>query len=456
MSVLALAPRAGVWAVVAVAAVGTALVTVWQPLVGLALGLAALTFALTFRWPGLGLALALLTLIIGQVGRIPLFGSEVAILPNDVLIPLVVLAWLARQLVDRRLTVRASPLRNILLIVSGVLVLSLVVAWLSGAFSNRQLLVAGSYILRWFEYLALFFLARSVVRPNTLWSWLVFFGLITLALAGLGFLQLSVVPDFSAYVPQGWDPHVGRLLATWFDPNFLAGFLGFAVVLFLSLATERVTGRWFSLGVAAVAIVALVLTFSRSGYLGFMVGFGVLAIVRARHFLSLGVLALLVTFLFVPRVQERVIGIRSLDETAQLRIESWRNALEVIADHPWLGVGYNTYRYVQVRYGFLDDVARHSAGGSDSSLLTIAVTTGVVGLMVFLALLARMLQSAWMAARLTRDPTVRALGYGFVAGLLGLIVHGQFVNGLLYPHLLEVQWVMLGLLLGCRDQEKRV
>lgn len=437
-------------------AVVAALVVAWHPLIGAVLVGGAVMGVAIFLWPSLGIVASLLTLVIGQAGRIPVPGSEVAILPNDVLLPLVIVAWLARRLVDRKPMLPSTPLGRSLVLFIGLLMLSFFGAVLTGTFLRRELFVAGLYLVRWVEYLALFFIARTVVRPGTLWRWAVAIGLVATALAVLGFLQLYFIPDFSAYVPKGWDPHVGRLLSTWFDPNFLGGFFAFVIVLFLSLATERRSGRLVSLGIALVCMLALILTFSRSGYAGFLVGFGVLAIVRARHFLSIGILVLLLVFLFVPRVQERVIGIRSIDETAQFRLTSWRNALTVVADHPWLGVGYNTYRYVQVRYGFLDDPALHAAGGSDSSFLTVAVTTGFIGFAAFLLLLGKMLQAAWLAAERSSDSTLRGFGYGVFAGFIALIVHGQFVNGLFFPHLMQVQWIALGLLLGARDGEVSV
>lgn len=434
--------------------VGTVLAAVlvaWQPAVGL-IGVAAALLGLAcFIRPTVGLALSLLTLALGQTVRLPLLGAEAAVLPNDLIFPVVILAWVLRQVLRGASPFPTQPLTRPLLFVLGAFVLSLTAAALRGVFTERQLLVAGLYVLRWVEYLFLFFVARSVVRPETLRRWLWFFGGITLALAILGFVQLVIYPDFSAFVPQGWDPHVGRLLSTWYDPNFLAGFFAVSLLIFLALLHEQTTDRWLAAVVVGVTLAALVLTFSRSGYVGFLVGFGVLAFLRARHFLAVGALTALLVFLFVPRVQERVIGIRSVDETAQLRLQSWRNALTVVADHPWVGVGYNTYRYVQVDYGFLKDPAEHSAGGSDSSFLTILVTTGLVGLVGYLALLVRTLAVTWRTSQTARDPTQRALGYGLLAGLVALIVHGQFVNGLLYPHLMEIQWVLLGWLLGARE-----
>lgn len=451
---LTFSPLGALAVIAAAAAVGVGIGV--SPLMAAGLVGALLVVTLTVLWPSWGLLLVLATVAVGQTVRLPLFGEETAVLPGDALLPLVAIGWAIRRLTRREPMFPARPLGRPLLIVIGVFILSLLAAVLREEFTSRELAVAALYILRWVEYLMVFFIARTVVRSGLLRRWVRVFGLLVLALAALGFLQVIFFPDFSSFVPQGWDPHVGRLLSTWYDPNFLAGFFAFAILVFAALLGDKTPDRRLALVVVSVGLLALVLTFSRSGYAGFVIGFGVLALLRTRHFIALGALAVLLVFLLVPRVQERVIGIRSVDETAQLRIKSWENALTVVRDYPWLGVGYNSYRYVQVRYGFLDDPAEHAAGGSDSSFLTLGVTTGVVGMVAYLVLLAAMLKAAWDTARRAVDPTLRAAGYGVLAGLIALIVHGQFVNGLLYPHLMETHWFMLGALLGARDREAGV
>lgn len=418
-------------------------------------GAAALALATaTVARPAVGLLAVLATVIVGQTLRLPV-GSESTLLASDLIVPLVLVAWVARRALRRQPVLPLTPLGRPVAAVLAAFALSFVGAALSGDFTGRELLVAALYLGRFAAYLSVLVVARDVVRTESLSRWLAIGAGAVGAVAVLGFVQLVLVPDFSRFVPQGWDPHVGRLLSTWFDPNFVAGlFLVSALVATAMLVEPHASHRRAALATLVASLAALVLTFSRSGYAGLAAGFAVLAVTRARHFLAPALLGALLVFLLVPRVQERVIGVRTVDETAQLRLQSWRNAVTVIADHPWLGVGFNTYRAVQVRYGFHNDPAAHAAGGSDSSLLTVAVTAGMVGLVVYGGYVARLLATARRGALAGRQPLTRALGYGTLAALVGLIVHGQFVNGLLFPHLMIIQAVLLGWLLGARDAEE--
>jgi len=43
---------------------------------------------------------------------------------------------------------------------------------------------------------------------------------------------------------------------------------------------------------------------------------------------------------------------------------------------------------------------------------------------------------------------MRGLGLGIFAGTLGLVAHSQFVNSLLYPHIMLYLFIVLGLFYG--------
>lgn len=438
-------------AVVMAAAVGLA--SSVSPLTVAALAVvASAAFALLLQ-PLLGVAALLSTLALGQVARFGFFGGSANILPTDLLLPAVLGAWLLARLIGGQIPIVRSRLLAAALAWLVAMVLSLATGLPRLNLGAGDNLVAALYAARWVLYFGAFLLTADAVRTEPQARRVTFTLLaVGLLVAGLGFIQLAVFPDFSSMVPKGWDPHVGRLLSTWFDPNFVGGFFAFLLLVALGIAWEsRGTLRAVLLTAVAVLLAALLLTYSRSAYAGLLVGGGLFALLRARVLLVVGALAGLIVFATVPRIQERVIGVRSVDETAQLRIVSWNNALEVFRDRPLTGVGYNAYRFAQVEYGFLTDPAEHSAGGSDSSILTVAVTTGVFGLAAYGWLLAAQLATAWSGARATGFR--RGLSLGATCGLVALIVHGQFINGLLFPHLMLTTWVVLGTLTGLKRIE---
>jgi O-antigen ligase len=312
------------------------------------------------------------------------------------------------------------------------------------------------YAVRWAEYSFLFLIATDLsLNKKTAWRLVMAMTWTGLALAILGFIQLKLFPDFTFMVPRGWDPHVGRMLSTWFDPNFLGGYLAALTTISFAIALSRGRRGYWWWAATAIMALAVALTYSRSGYLALAAGLGIVALVKSRLMLWLGLLAVIAAVLFVPRIQERVIGIRTVDETAQMRLVSWSNALTVVGDHPVIGVGYNFYRYVQVQYGFLNKTSAHSASGSDSSLLTVAVTTGLIGLAVYIWLYLAFLREAVLLAKSTAaGKDWVAYGLGLTAALVALLIHGQFVNGLLYPHIMQFIWISLGIAVAIKQDQR--
>lgn len=401
-------------------------------------------------YPEAALLASIGSIILGQLIRLPIGDS--AILPNDIILPALIVSWTLKKLASRHWELQRHSLTLPIILMLLVMFLSLVVN--IGREDSKEWWNGALYFIRWIEYLALFWIGLDVFRTHArakkYLNIIIGTGVL---LAMLGFIQLKVFPDFSFMVPQGWDPHVGRLLSTWFDPNFLGGLfvLLIAIAASVALYTPFKQSRWLWIA-AGIMSLATVLTFSRSAYVGLVVALGIIGLARSRVALFLGALAMISVVMLVPRVQERVIGIRSVDETAQLRLVSYRNAFTVIGDHALLGVGYNLYKYVQVEYNFLEKTNEHSASGSDSSLLTMWVTTGTVGLVIYLWIFLAMMVEAWRTWRDQRLPRPwQGYGLGLVAGLSGLFAHSQFVNGLQYPHLMEMIWLLVAMSIAVRQ-----
>lgn len=438
-------------AIVLLAAVSGALVgyagyTVLAGLVAIGLAVVGFLFPETILIASVG------SIVIGQLVRIPIFGSDNSIILNDILLPALIVCWTLRRLGSGTWK---FPRMSIWLPL-GLTLLSMILSVLinRSSYTTNEWISGTLYLVRWIEYMALFFITLDVARQESRARWyrnLLISGAVGVAF--LGFAQLYFFPDFSFMVPQGWDPHVGRLLSTWFDPNFLGGYLAMFATIVLAQALLRPTKNWKWWVIFGLLSAAEVLTFSRSGYVGYVIGVGVVAFFRSRALLFLGVLTGISVILLVPRVQERVIGIRTVDQTAQLRIVSWNNALEVITDHPYFGIGYNHYKYAQVQYGFLQDTKEHSASGSDSSLLTIWVTTGIIGAIAYLWLFAALV---WESIKTWRDRTLsaewQAFGLGVAAAMVAIFAHSQFVNGWFYPHIMQMMWMLTALSIAARQK----
>jgi len=211
----------------------------------------------------------------------------------------------------------------------------------------------------------------------------------------------------------------GRAIGTFILPGELAGYL--IVFLPISFALARVTRdaklRALAWTALALGLAALVLTFSRAGWMGCAAAiafFGFASGQLRRRYATLvlagGLAAVLVVFNAHHNPAENF-----------TRLSIWQAGIEIVRRFPLTGVGpFNFARvYALVRLPDGDPTAFHA----HSFLLTIFAEMGVVGIVAVLA-------SWWRFALVLRDEVRRAppaqatLGIAVAAGLVGTWVQG--------------------------------
>lgn len=394
--------------------------------------------------------LCLLLLIPGMLARIDAGGA--GILAMDIVLLVFSVIWLAKKIIIDR-----SFPRN-RWVGSGFLLVGILFAtWLLGAgdLSTEGKLLSAAYLIRIVEFLIFGWAATDLFSREE--KLLTKFFTISAVVILLGFVQFVLVPDISHFSTEGGlDPHIGRLLGTWLDPNYFAGFLGFLLPLVIgSWYRER---KWWLLLLVAATMVALFLTFSRSGLLAAGVGLLFFFAWKDWKIILIAVLVAALGIAASPRAQKRIgelagtarsIILRDTDEidpTASLRLMNWKKSLTLWEKSPIVGTGYGTYRWAAAEEGIVDE-NYYSAGGADSTHLTTLVTSGVLGFLVYLFFLGKLWWQGWQPWRQQRNP----VSLGFAAGLLALVVHACFVNSLFFPLLFVPVMAMAGVLENSRE-----
>lgn len=387
----------------------------------------------------------LFSLVTGQLLRFPFFLNYGAINVTDILVFVVDFVFLIYTLSIRKsLKLSKSviiPLLSFtfLAVASNILSLSL--------FSQVQVVSSSLFLLRFLGYFLISQVILNIVTKNKVERWqnlIEFIGVIFIA---LGFLQLIFFPDLSSLTVYGWDPHQRRIVSTILDPNF-AGFIFtiiFALASSLFLFNDKKSElfpRKVHFLIALSAIVAVVLTFSRSSYLALMVVILTIGFLKSPKMLICSILFLALTLGLIPQARSRIFGALSIDDTSQARIISWKNALTITSHNPIFGVGFNNYRFAQAKYqlfAYPGQIEIHSASGVDSSFLLVAATTGISGLFMFLLLIFSVLKT--IISKLKG----RSINLAMLSIFLALLVHSQFVNSFFFPQISVLFWIIFGL-----------
>lgn len=342
------------------------------------------------------LRLALLLMIVGQLGRIPVLpvgrSAEAPVLVNDL--------WVLGVLAS----VGLAALYARSLVIDGVAGLALLFAALGSimavlaitrfGLTGMQAVVSLAYLARWLVYFGLYIAVINVVRADDVMG--VWHALETMMLlfAAFGIVQAIFIPHFAQVVyPDSrvgvdWDEQGHRLVSTLLEPNIAGAMI--MLVLLIELA-QLGAGERVSLWKPILLVAALVATLSRSSLLGLLVGGAIILGVRgiSRRMVRFAIVVGVMLIPAIPRAVEfaaRYNKISLSDASAMSRVVAWLRILDVWSDNKVFGIGFNTYRYVQVHYGYTpgEGIAASSA---DGGLLFILLLTGIVGLSLYLAML---------------------------------------------------------------------
>ena len=225
------------------------------------------------------------------------------------------------------------------------------------------------------------------------------------------------------------------------NPNVLAAYLALVIALATGelLAAKSNAARILSLNVLAVCGLALLLTFSRSGWLAAAAATALVALARPKDVRWLGLLAPLVVvlalavvighYLAAPSQLEgalvaRIQTVFDLRANAGSRLGIWTDSLRLIASRPALGYGPDNVGLVFPRFqtgdwGLTAGHVRQPIDKAHAELLQVAATQGFVGAATYLLMLAAFVRTFWRARHMEEAVLVAGgwLGYQLVVQL---------------------------------------
>ena len=451
--------RAGVVAVlllcVAVGGVVGALIGLLGPLYAVAAVVATAAALLMLRSVHVGLVATIAVICLLPFAAIPLpIGFSPTFL--DLTLVAVYLVWLLRVAERKQREFVATPVAFPLLL----FIILAIVAFLAGLAHAR--LTAN--VLRHFAEvilpLGLFYVVVNVVRTKAELDWVLraiilagfasaFLGVVLYylpegttirILSALGRFNYPTGADIIQYVED--DPSKPmRAISTSVNPNLLGSLMILITsVTVAQLFAERpVLPRWMLWGMVPFMGLCLYLTYSRGSLVGLAVGLGVVGAVRYRKLLVLMAVAGLL-LLLLPTTQAYIAhfieGVRGEDLATQMRFGEYKDALILISRYPWLGVGFAGTPDIDLYIGV------------SNVYLMIAEQTGLIGLALFLAVMATVFAYVWRAWRVRMSRAHEATLLGFVAALVGIMTGGlldHYFFNLDFPHSVSLFWIYVAL-----------
>ncbi len=291
--------------------------------------------------------------------------------------------WLIRLKVDPELHFRRLPFDRLVLLFAAISGLSVFVSPdRAFSFYNYYNLV-GIYLLA-------YFLTGQLVREEEqlrriMEALAIGAGIVVI----YGFYQCIVGIDTSQmkWVDGEAFPDLRkRIFSTWENPNILAGYLNEAICFtftFFMAGKERL--ERILLGAGLLALVGcLLMTYARGAFLSIAVVIGVYGILRDWRVLiacvGVGALALAIEPLFADRLLS---AFSAADTSAEMRLALWESTLEMIFDHPVMGIGWGAYWMVYPQYDFYINDTAVKIVHAHNMYLHFAAEIGVFGAIAY-------------------------------------------------------------------------
>lgn len=231
-----------------------------------------------------------------------------------------------------------------------------------------------------------------------------------------GFIQYFFWPNFTYFDASNWDPHLYRLVSTFFDPTFTG-----LIYLFFIIQTFLNKKIPYRIPLLIISYTAMVLTYSRSTFLSFLLAFTFISINLKKSKIFLISLILITSTIFIlPRQSGE--GTK-LERTSSIKakIENYQEGWQMFIKSPLFGIGYNNIPFIRQ----IKIQNSHANSGFDGSIMTLLVTTGLMGTILFLVGIKKLFLNSNLIQKTL---------------IISIFFHSIFANSLLYP------WILLSLI----------
>lgn len=339
----------------------------------------------------------------------------------------------------------------------------------------------GAWLTEWLKWVIIaVFIWHISLSEQLSWQWLIY---VILASA----LANALVGLYIFFGGSGADHLViggrfFRAFGTFGQPNPFGGFMGISLPLSMMGIYSQLSIIWQQyrkdkrfpirpiillttfIIVSIILFAALIASWSRGAWLGFIIAMGVMAFaIPQRLSISMSVsfaLILLVIGLwfgglipqsiisrlttaatdFVTIDDIRGVDITSVNYAVVERIAHWQAAINIAEVNPYAGVGLGNYEIVYNNYRLLN--WKEPLGHAHNYYLNILAETGIIGVLVYLAFWMRIFTLTWQS-RYHPDTFSRSIAIGLLGAWTYIAIHSIFDN--LYVNNLFLQ---IGLLLS--------
>jgi hypothetical protein len=400
-------------------------------------------FGLVFLRSDWGIYLVIVSMLLspefGAGGSGESMRGSITLRTEDFVLLVIGFSWLAKTAVNKELgLITKTPLNVPIVLYIAATTLATTIGYLTGTVRTQS---GFFFVLKYVEYFVVYYMVVNNLRDRPHAWRMVVVAFTTAAIVSV--VGIAQIPS-GERVSAPFEGEVG-------EPNTFGGYLLILMAIAAGIALET---RRFRLRVAMLALLTLMtipfaFTLSRASFLGVVPAMLVLTALTSRRRFMVGILLLALVFspliavvapgsvtkrvlyTFEPeRGQPTVrVGRVGFDPSTSARLLSFRQAIEGWQNRPLFGYGVTGFGFMDAQYA------------------RTLVETGLVGFAAFAWLLWSILRTSTARLGELDDPDDRGLTVGFVAGMVGLLVHAIGSNTFIIVRIMEPFWLFAGIIM---------
>ena len=178
-----------------------------------------------------------------------------------------------------------------------------------------------------------------------------------------------------------------RIFSTLENPNVLAGYLDVMICLALGMLIKvgGKTQKIIFIIVIAALVACLAMTYSRGAFLSIAIIFIICGVLQDKRILILfAVLTGLIIYSDITFMQ-RILSIftETTDSSEGLRVGIWVSTISMIADHPFVGIGWGAFKFIYPQYNYYLQDTTQTIYHAHNLFLQTAAEVGIVGALAY-------------------------------------------------------------------------
>lgn len=249
-----------------------------------------------------------------------------------------------------------------------------------------------------------------------------------------------------------------RATAAFPNANVFGAYLSAITPLIAGLAFYYYKGKskLIMLGASLLSLSGVVISFSRGTGLAIYLSLLFISILIGRNKITpvILILILLISPILMPKEIKSWAKGANYNPLAVLfntdRASIYKNTMNMIYHHPFIGVGVNTFSKNYLRYKLPEpnDARTSDYMYAHNNFLQMAGEIGLLGISVFFWLLYRFFKKSFAIYRMAKDNLYKVISLSISAGILSYLINGLTETTLYYSRVAMIFWFLMGFALA--------